>query len=383
MKIVHICFTAPYTDNFGYQENILAKMHSKLGNEVYIITSTKIFSQKGEVSNTQAGRYFDDNSIRITRLNSMKLPNIFLEKFHGYRGFTKELESINPDIIFSHNFQYINIIELVRYIKKHKKVRLIVDSHADYVNSAHNFISREILHKIIYKKWAKLIEPYTEKFYATLPIRTQFLNEIYSIPLNKIELLVMGVDDQKLNECIVKNNRNELRKSLDISPEDFVVITGGKIDLRKNIHLLVDAIIKMPISTKLIIFGSFSSDVQEVMKYKLEKENIRNIGWLDSDDIYQYYIAADLAVFPGEHSVLWEQAVACGLPCIFKKWEGIQHVDVGGNCVFLDKITSQILYDNIQDIIDDKLKYEKMRNIALKEGIKNFSASHVAKRCIE
>lgn len=51
----------------------------------------------------------------------------------------------------------------------------------------------------------------------------------------------------------------------------------------------------------------------------------KEVGFDDIKDIYSLFQISDLGIFPGTHSVLWE-ACANGLPCIFKHWDGIEHV---------------------------------------------------------
>ena len=43
MKILHCCLAAFYIDNYGYQENILPKIHQIHGHEVKIVASTETF----------------------------------------------------------------------------------------------------------------------------------------------------------------------------------------------------------------------------------------------------------------------------------------------------------------------------------------------------
>ena len=43
-----------------------------------------------------------------------------------------------------------------------------------------------------------MINPYVNKFYGVLPARVDFLINEYKLPKNKVELLVMGADD----DCI-------------------------------------------------------------------------------------------------------------------------------------------------------------------------------------
>ena len=62
-------------------------------------------------------------------------------------------------------------------------------------------------------------------------------------------------------------------------------------------------------------------------------------------------MASDLCAFPGTHSVLWEQACACGLPGVFRDWEGMHHVDVGGNAVFLKDASAEGIKRLLSDLL--------------------------------
>src|SRR5699024_5967987 len=122
-----------------------------------------------------------------------------------------------------------------------------------------------------------------------------------------------------------------------INKKDFLIVTGGKIDnTKKQIMLLIKAVkhIKNR-NVKLILFGSIAQELREKVQDLLDDSMVHYIGWIESQDCYKYFAASDLAVFPGRHSVLWEQAVGTGVPCLFRYWDGTTHVDVGGNSLFL------------------------------------------------
>jgi hypothetical protein len=59
---------------------------------------------------------------------------------------------------------------------------------------------------------------------------------------------------------------------------------------------------------KLIVFGTPNEDMADEFSTLGESESIRAVGWVDAAKVYDYLLAADLAIFPGTHSVLWEQA---------------------------------------------------------------------------
>lgn len=383
MKILHICLANFYIDNYGYQENILPKMHKLQGHEVAILASTETYIG-AELGYVEPSSYVTKDGLPIKRIPYIKwLPHSIAKKLRRYLGVSKALYAFQPDILFIHGPQFISMQEIVSFVKKHPDVRVYVDNHADYINSGINWLSMNILHKVIYKWTTKIIEPYTKKFYGVLPIRVDFLKDVYGTPEDKTELLVLGIDDSNIDFKNRIDIRTEIRKGIGIKDEDFVIITGGKIDKRKNIHLLMKAVGELEEDRiKLIVFGNPSEDIKEEFDDLIQHEYIYNAGWVTPKEANDYFFAADLACFPGTHSVLWEQAVGLGLPAIFKRWNGMEHINLNGNCVLLDDVCIETLKNNILDIYANKKLYQSMCKVASR-GIEVFSYYNIAKRAIE
>ena len=93
--------------------------------------------------------------------------------------------------------------------------------------------------------------------------------------------------------------------------------------------------------------------------------------------------ASDLVVFPGLHSVMWEQAVALGVPCIFRDIEGFHHVDIGGNALFLKDVTKESLKEAIESLFSNPEQYRRMLSVAKEKGMQYFSYKEISKRSIE
>ena len=105
-------------------------------------------------------------------------------------------------------------------------------------------------------------------------------------------------------------------------------------------------------------------------------------GWISSDEFYGYFFAADLVFFPGQHSVLWEQACASKVPCVFGKWDGMDHVNNGGNAQFLHcdnpaKIRALIQKLQFTD------EYQKMLCVAQSEKTDIYLYSRIAEKSLE
>jgi glycosyltransferase involved in cell wall biosynthesis len=361
MKILHTCLAAFYIDNYGYQENVLPKMHKRQGHDVQILASTETYLKGNVMSYLEPSVYYNEDQIKVTRISYVKVFNHFVSrKLRFYIGIDKNLKEFAPDIIFIHDIQFLGIFQIVKYLKKNPGVIVYADGHADFTNSGTNFLSKYILHGFIYKICALKIDKYVHKFYGTLPCRVDFFKNFYRVSKDKVELLVMGVDDD-LIQFDREKNRHELFLKNQINNDDFVIISGGKIDKKKNIHYLIDAVSELNNSRiKLILFGIFDKEVECLVKNKLSHKSIIFLGWLNNIQVHRYLAAAHLCVFPGKHSVLWEQSAGIGIPGMYKKIKGHEHIDLGGNCILLENGDKEEIKINLNNIISNRKIYNEL-----------------------
>lgn len=384
MKILHVCLAAFYIDNYSYQENILPRMHKLLGHGVRILASTETFVDDMNLGYTKPGEYYNEDGILVKRVAySNILPRGIMKKLRIYKNFYKYIDEFKPDLIFLHDVQFLSIISIIKYKKENPSVKIVADGHADFSNSARTFVSKYVLHKGIYKAFIKLAEPYIDKFYGTLPARVDFFKNVYSISAAKVSFLPMGVDDILANKYNTLENKTLMRTKYNIKQEDFLIVTGGKIDLAKTqTLLLMKAVQSLKSNVKLLVFGSVAAELKDKFN-KLCSEKIQYIGWANVEESYQYLSAADLVIFPGRHSVYWEQTAGLGKPMIVKLWKGTTHVDLGGNVRFLKKDSVEEIQRNIEFLLEHPEEYQKMKQVAVEKGMKEFSYMDIAKRSIE
>ena len=134
---------------------------------------------------------------------------------------------------------------------------------------------------------------------------------------------------------------------------------------------------------KLLVFGRVEGGIKDRFDSLLsEYSNIIYVGWLAADEVYRYFFAADLVVFPGGHSVMWEQACACKVPCLFRRWEGMEHVNNGGNADFIDDVTTVGLKKKISEYNGTE-KYNQMKSVAESDATDIFLYSRIAEKSLE
>ena len=382
-KIVHIMLTGPVTDGWTYQDNIITKYHRKRGYDVTIITSEWIYDNNGELKKDNRHEYINENDVKVIRLPIVG-KDIFNRKFKRYKSLLTTLKSERPDILFVHGVAFRDIKTIVKYILTNLKCTVYVDNHADFSNSGRNWLAKNVLHKTIWKHYAQMIEPYVKKFYGVLPARVDWLVDMYNLPKEKCELLVMGADDEKVEEAQTNGWRNIIREKYNINNDDFLIMTGGKIDIAKTqTLLLMEAVRRINDKhVKLIVFGSVVKGLQKNVRALTDGEKIQYIGWVEADKSYSYWSAADLVVFPGRHSVFWEQVAGMGIPMICKYWEGTTHVDCGGNVKFIKTDDIDEIKDLIKHCIYNKEEFEAMKSAA-KDGAHTFSYKNIAARAID
>jgi 1,2-diacylglycerol 3-alpha-glucosyltransferase len=387
MKIVHLCLSGPYNDNWGYQDNLLPLYQQKLGHDVTVIATNTMHGPKGPIIECNEGDYRLENGLHIVRIAVETLLTEKIGRAYSYFHVYDLLKSLKPDHIMVHGLVSITALQAIKYkMKVNPNCVLVADTHQDHNNSPPKktlknklyFLSLFLLNKICIKHYKHI--------FGVAPACIDYANEMYKIPRKKMSLLPLGCD----TDDIKWGNQGEIRAAIcqkyELSGDDFIIVTGGKLDSVKNTHSLIQAVGQITNNKiKLLVFGSIADEYRQQLSELFDKYNERVIytGFLSLNEIYNLYLAADLAVFPGSQSALWQQAIASGLPTVFKKWPNISYLDVGGNCIFLEKADSQEIKNVIESLINNEDVINKMKEAAKTKGYKRFSYREITKQSLQ
>lgn len=375
MKIVHISHT--YLDGYTYQDNDLSEAHAKLGHDVTVISTQDYagcFYFPIKYFHKEALYYY--GKCKIIRLPLKYKCNY---RFAVYDKLYETLINENPDLIYFHTIPYFCYYDIIKY-KRKKNCKLVVDFHCDSYNSAKNIITKYLLHHTLYRCIIQLTKRYVDQYYAVTPGSIDFVYTMYGLDKNRIKLLPLGGDLDKIKLYNNNNIRKQTRKELDILDNQIVIVTAGKINSeKKTIDLIKSVKMFHNNNIVLLIIGPIENEYKIELEKQIENQSeIKLLGWKDPIEIYRYFFASDLACFPGTQSVIWQQAICCGLPLICRYWPGGEYLDCGGNVVFIKENSAIGIYNIIKNILDSDSILKKMQHISQTIGIDRFSYMNIA-----
>ncbi|CAI8742234.1 hypothetical protein EMIT036CA2_10676 [Chryseobacterium sp. IT-36CA2] len=386
MKIAIV--TDFFGDNLTYIENELAKQYIKLGFQVFIICSVT-----DNVFDFYNHHYYTYREASVKMSNGIKIYRqpyqLNLKKrIKKFENFYNILCIEKPDFIFFNAIQ-LNLKDAVKY-KKKEGCNIILYSEIDYSNSAQNWLSLNILHKIIWRNVLNRYKKHIFKIFYATPGSSKFLLEVYKVPVNETKLLPLGCDCSFSEIIKEKVDRNTFREKLGIAKDDIVLITGGKLDQKKRTEVIIEAVrLLNKAHLHLIVFGAPAAGADQYfnqLKDRAAGHNIQFTGWLDSEAFYEYMAISDIAVFPASQSVLWQQAIGMHLPLIAGDSgnQDMSYLNFNENVIKIEQndITPTRFAETLEKIISVPGLLNKMKKGAEKTSKENLSYDIIAKMSI-
>ena len=358
----------PFINGVSTSVEMLKNALEKKNHEVYLVTV-----------NDSSIKYDYDEENRILKIPSIPigLYDYRLSRIYSLK-MINLIKSWNLDVIHSHTELGIGIC--ARLVAKQFNIPLIHTYHTMYKDYTHY-----VTHGHFDKSSKKIVE-YLTKFYCDttateliVPTNKTYrlFKENYKFEKN-IHIIPTGIEvDRFFKENVNKKEVDRLRKNLNLSKRDTVIIFVGRLAQEKNIEFLLNAekkIINNHSNIKLLIVGDGpDKEKLEMFSRKLGIEkNVIFTGKVAWDDMPVYY---QLANFFATASKTETQ----GLTVIEAMAAGITPVCIRDEA-FLTAITDNLngfIFDNIDEYVEIILKLEKNKQERAKiSGQARIQAEH-------
>ncbi len=212
----------------------------------------------------------------------------------------------------------LSAYRLARLKIRQPTFRLVYDDH---MTGANSLSPLRALYPAVRWLACPAIRRAADSFVAVRPETKEFMGRQYGIPPERIRVIPLGADDALFRHD--PTARAEVRRELSLSDADTLFIYTGKLIPFKRLPLLIEAVGLVAgrgPSTKVLLLGEGDSAYNaELQRLVAERHLTRFFTWhkaVPNRDLYRYYSAADVAVWPYGASISMRETMACGLPII-------------------------------------------------------------------
>jgi glycosyltransferase involved in cell wall biosynthesis len=227
------------------------------------------------------------------------------------------------------------------------------------------------------KRVLKVIEKITYFFSTNLFCNSYGLKEyIQQNNFTKKEIKVVangsinGIDTEFFRDNFTQTQKDELRDSLNIQKDDFVLLFIGRVVKDKGIDELIQAfsiLDKEITNLKLLIVGDFEEHLNPIKSKNIEimknNQNIIQVGF--QKDIRLYLGISNLFVLPSYREGLPNsllEAGSFGIPLLATDINGCNEIIIDKeNGILIKPKSIKSLVDNITLLLENKQLYNKIK----------------------
>lgn len=313
MKVAHLCLSCFYIDGYAYQENQLVAEHVRLGHDVHVIASTESYDNNAQLVYVSSGAYNGTDGAKVIRIpyRFNVLPRL-ARKIRAYVGLDALLRELQPEVILFHGLASWELLTVAAYVKRNRGVKLFVDCHEDFNNSAMSWASRELLHKRFYKLiFQHCINQISEVLCVTVE-SFDFAIDFYGSDRAKTRMYPLGgvIEPGEVNA----RRRGDFRSRHGFTDADLVITQTGKLDPTKRLTSALHAFRANPSPIlKFVIAGRMTDEVKAECLPLIEADaRIIDLGWQSTDELRTVLAGSDFFLQPFGQTVTTQMAMCHG-----------------------------------------------------------------------
>ncbi len=400
LKIVHLC--SYFQPELGYEEYYTAYFQKKMGHDVYVITSDRLFPFKNIEKMLEQGGQKNTSRIRFVgykEIDGIKVYRqpILIETLYDFmlvKGVKELLMQIKPDIVQGHGGKE-GTPTIGAYYSSRLGFPFVTDSH-DFYYDQHVLIRpvkswKDVVARIDYLMFRKWLGKYTyskaKRVIAVTKEVGDFAMEFNGADPKKVVVTSLGADTETFDRR--PKARKRLRKEFGYKDSDVVLIFCGILSKRKNPDKLLKLFAKVhkehPKAKLLVVGegeGSILKDLKDLTKELKISKAVTFTGFVGRLDLPDYLSAADAGVWLNNNSVVMMEAISCHLPIVIPDMQLSHVVGYDNGYKFKQGDEKAFIKYTKKLVSDDKLRV-KMSKASRKAAVDHYSYKTNAERLVD
>lgn len=343
----------------NYSRSLILQLSEFFHQNHYFVYSPKVKQSK------QINSFFEKENIRL-KLPAGNQPGFWWRSV----GVRKQLQEDSIDI-------YHGLSNEIPFGMHTGKPKIVVTIHdLIFLRLPQNY---KYIDRAIYNFKSRYACKYADRIIAISEQTKKDIIEYYQTDPSKIEVIYQTCDDS-FKELLPVTFKETIRQKYQLP--DKYILNVGTIEPRKNLLLIIQALVDIPQDYKLVVVGKKQAYAQQVMteigRLNLTERVIflKDIPFSDLPAIYQL---ASVFVYPSFYE-------GFGIPIIEALYGGIPVIAATGSCLeeaggpdslYIDPSDPAALAGAINDVVSNPSLAESMKEKGL-QYVRNFDTLPLA-----
>lgn len=231
-----------------------------------------------------------------------------------------EIRAWKPDIIHTQN--EFSTFFLSQIIAAKLKIPIVHTFHTVYEDYVHYFSPSVTMGRTMVRKYfGTLLEKVDAVVVPTEKVRD--ILEGYGVD-TPIHTVPTGISLDRFRSVDHSKARRELRELYGIAPDEFIMLSLGRLAKEKNIEEIISYLGRLPEGIRLVIVGG--GPYQEILKGYAEDAGLSRkvlfTGMMPPQEVPRFYHMADVFVSASTsetQGLTYVEALASGLPALCRR----------------------------------------------------------------
>jgi glycosyltransferase involved in cell wall biosynthesis len=213
-----------------------------------------------------------------------------------------------------------------------------------------------------------------------------FLIKNFSVDRKKIIHLPLGVDTDFYR--FDSDERQRLRTSLGVKNSETLLISTGRISREKEFEIVINSLKKLNSKkAKYLLVGDGDAAYLKKLKQLVDRLDLEKKvlfhPFVPEKNLYKFYSAADIAIWPKRPTIGIINAIGCELPVIIPNEHTMNHLVEEKNGLLFTPGNIQDFRNKLEQLVEDPKQLSMMRKKAREIVLNKLSFKKLALKDIE